>query len=294
MPHTYTPSRVDKLGLPVQFFSEDRYIGYREADLRKPYAHYFKPEPLPIQAHVRSALKNGPVQKEQVTPLDRVANEMSKPGYLELETGFGIAADGMACVACLTDMPGVEPHMWQWWFGWHMKESARYKLWHPAAHVFTMPGEQRSDDDSLTDQQKYIGNVSYIDEYIGKQLMRLAVRFVAPAVLGFGDPESNSVSRANTREDVTIVGRGGSSLAPVTAAWLIHQVRRTPTGSEMRSRFYLGPPVVMKDVIVRDGTPPKESSSEPGPLDLLEHCATEMNHLASFLPELYREFGPTS
>lgn len=31
--------------------------------------------------------------------------------------------------------------------------------------------------------------------------------------------------------------------------------------------------------------------AEPDPADLLEHCGTEMNHLAGFLPGLYAEFG---
>jgi hypothetical protein len=281
----YQPTVTDQRGLPPLFHSEERYVGYRDADEKRPYAHFFKPEPLPIQAHARAALKAGPVGPERVIPLARLAHAMSRPGYLALETGFGIGADGMACVACLTDMPGVEPAMWQWWFGWHLKESARYKLWHPAAHVFTMPGEQRSDDPLLSLTQKYVGNVSYIDEYIGGRMMRLAVRFVPPSTLGFDEGEQDA-----KLDSVTIIGRGGPSLAPVTAVWLIHQVRRTPEGSEMRSRFYIGPPVPLIGVPAASALP-GDPPPEPGPLDLLEHCATEMNHLASFLPELYREFG---
>ncbi len=63
-------------------------------------------------------------------------------------------------------------------------------------------------------------------------------------------------------------------------AQLIHAVRRTPWGSEMRSRFIQ--PAGVVELI--------------GPA-LLDHCYTEMTHLASFLPHLHAQVnarGPTS
>ena len=207
---------------------------------------------------------------------------MAQRERLALETGFGLGSDGTACVACLTKMPNVEPIMWQWWFGWHLAESARYKLWHPTAHVFTTPGRAVTNTLVTANAQSYVGNVSYIDEYIGLRLMRLAVRFVSPSLLGFADPSPDCV---------TIVARGGPSLAPVSAVWLIHQVRRTSAGAELRSRFYIGPPVPLIGVEPPRNTGSDVVQAEPSPIDLLEHCGTEMNHLASFLPDLYHEFG---
>ncbi len=46
-------------------------------------------------------------------------------------------------VACATDMPGVRPQMIDWWFGWHVSDHQRYKLWHPRAHTRTRPKKSR-------------------------------------------------------------------------------------------------------------------------------------------------------
>lgn len=287
----YVASELDQMGPPPAFTSEERYLGYRQADWNKPYAHFFRPQLLPLLPHVKAALHSSPAPTGDVAPLARVALEMSQPGYQSLETGFGQGADGFGCIACLTEMPEVDPCMWQWWFGWHLAESARYKLWHPGAHVFTAPGRPLGKNAMGGEACAYIGNVSYIEEYIGKRLMRLAVRFTPPTVLGFAEA---------TPECVTIVARGGPSLAPVTGVWLIHQVRRTARGSEMRSRFYIGEPQPLVGLLpgaipLPQGKPhPQKPQAEPAPADLLEHCSTEMNHLASFLPELYREFGACS
>ena len=56
----YTTTDIDKRGPPQAFFEEERYVGYRAIDHAKPYARYFRPEPLPMQAHVVAALRAGP------------------------------------------------------------------------------------------------------------------------------------------------------------------------------------------------------------------------------------------
>jgi len=52
-----------------------------------------------------------------------------------LQDGVVRNRDGILVVACLTEMPNVTPAMWDWWFGWHLPSSERYRLWHPKAHV---------------------------------------------------------------------------------------------------------------------------------------------------------------
>ncbi len=206
-------------------------------------------------------------------------------------------------VSVLTDMPGVTAAMWDWWFGWHSEESARYKLWHPEAHQFSTLGENRSADRSLTDRQRYQDNVSYVDEYIGPTLQKLAIWFCKPSSAGFDE-----------RPDSTVIcARVGSSEIPVAAGWLFHQVRRTDRGAEMRSRFFLGYPEILSlpanavanpnaaRLLTNHLTKPLLRKSVAarvlsGVTDeagraLFEHCAAEMNHLAHFLPELYTRFG---
>jgi hypothetical protein len=52
-----------------------------------------------------------------------------------LEDGWVLTQDGGMRVSVRTDMPGVTPAMVDWWFGWHGDAAAKYKLWHPQAHV---------------------------------------------------------------------------------------------------------------------------------------------------------------
>ncbi len=137
----------------------------------------------PIQAHVRDALLGGMAPPEHGYDMDDAARMLARPGYHHMETGWTRLDNGVTAIACRTDMPGVTAAMWDWWFGWHGGDSARYKLWCPDAHQFSAVGDDRSADRSLTDRQRYIGNVSYADEYLGGILHRLTIRFVDPARL---------------------------------------------------------------------------------------------------------------
>ena len=161
--------------------------------------------------------------------------------------------------------------------------------------------DDRSADRSLTYRQRYRENVSFVDEYIGGTLSRLAIRFVDPAHLGFTEKPGYTV----------IAGLGPSPLAPVSTGWVVHQVRPTDDGCEMRSRFWIAPGELLDlpassmadhparlltNKAVRPLAKPLLPRVAPRLLptsfgyDLLFHCASEMNHLASFLPDLYAEF----
>ena len=63
------------------------------------------------------------------------APSLDNEGYQQTENGYGTLREGGIQVSVRTDMPGVTPAMWEWWFGWHGSDSRRYKLWHPRAHV---------------------------------------------------------------------------------------------------------------------------------------------------------------
>jgi DAPG hydrolase PhiG domain len=299
----YTPSTADRAPIPDRYAREERYLGYRDADRAQPYAKYFHPTIAPVQAQAVEAIAAGRLPAELGYGIDEAAARLSRPGYDPVETGYVRTADGKLMIAVRTDMPGVRAEMWDWWFGWHGTESARYKLWHPTAHVFTAVGDDRSRDRDLTDRQRYIGNVSYVDEYVGHEFNRLTVRFVDPRNLGFDEPGPGHT---------VIAARGGTSTAPVAFAWLIHQVQATADGSEMRSRFFVGDTRVLS--LPRHSFASAAGSVLTGPVGrilepalgrlaapdpdvfgpaLLMHCAQEMNHLARFLPQLYEEFAGT-
>jgi hypothetical protein len=222
----------------------------------------------------------------------RAANELLEPGYLAMENGYARLDDATLYVAALTPMPGVTGEMIDWWFAWHGEESARYQLWHPRDHVsarwrrpVTCAGGEREQW-----KQLYRSNVSEVDEYVGSSLMRLSIAFTEPT-------DYLDVSRlAASGTDTVICARTYSRKENVAAGHVLHQIRSTSDGVEMRSRFWLADfdtsnlPVIgpllqpllnsrsMRRTLVRDGFG----------RDLLLHCAEEMAHLAEFLPELFQ------
>lgn len=253
-----------------------------------PYAAYLRPV-RPADSHVEEAIAAGPIPAREVPPRAGLGTELGASGYAAVETGYGRTRRGELWVACLTRMPGVDPSDWDWWFGWHSTESERYRLWHPDAHRFAALRDDRSGLPQGADRERYVGNTSYVDEVIGGHLDQLAISFFDPARLG--------IDRAAI-DGTVICGRVGTSLAPLNVGYVIHGVRRTAEGSEMRSRFYLGRPGVRRPDVraavraLRRGPIPPRSPRFPlsfGP-HLLRHCAEEMQHLAGFLPELRAEF----
>ncbi len=265
-----------------------RQLGWSEADLAsKPYARFLNPQLAPLQDHIRVALHRGPVP-EPLLPRIEAASENLFGSAPVLEDGFALTTDGAMHVTARTDMPGVTPAMIDWWFGWHSDSPERYKLWHPQAHVHAAwlappPAGSRG-------RARYVGNTAIVDEYIGGNLIRAAIRFVNPETLGFTDP-----SLDNPEQATIVCARTGLGDFPIDVGYLAHQVRRTATGSEMRSRFWIGGryatgrggPVVA--VLARAGRlvmRPTEADARA----LFVHCAEEMQHLASFLPGIFGEF----
>jgi len=194
------------------------------------------------------------------------------PGYLPLETGIARTSTGALSVAVLTQWPDTDPEMIDWWFGWHLASTERYKLWHPQAHYFSQPRFDLSDVPGLTDRQRYVDNTSWVDEYISFLPSRLAITFHDPADIGLGSEALEAAGYGTVVCAVVTDSDHGHELSR-----LVHAVRRTNFGCEMRSRFIFGPEI--PDLI--------------GPL-MLDHCWTEMTHLASFLPKLHAHVASSS
>jgi hypothetical protein len=184
-------------------------------------------------------------------------------------------------------MPGVTPAMWDWWFAWHGSEGLRYKLWHPQAHVDV------GWEDGRNDLAHYIGRVSNVVEYVGPELMRLKIRFIAPADVGLDE------QRLKQNGEVAICARVGLAGLPFETAWLVHHIRPVAGGSEMRTRIWIagdnirprGMPGGVGRVIGRLAGLTQPIKHEQV-TELMVHDAQEMNHLAAILPDLYKTFGP--
>jgi len=265
-----------------------RHLGWSDSDLAsKPYARFLDPHIAPLPEHIRSALDRGPLPEPLLPPFAAAAENLfgAAPAF---EDGFALTAEGAMHVAARTDLPGVTPAMIDWWFGWHSDSPERYKLWHPQAHVHAAwlspppPGTRG--------RARYVGHTSIVDEYIGSGLIRAAIRFVDPKPLGFVDPSLDDPEQATI-----VCARTGLGDFPIDVGYLAHHVRRTGSGSQMRSRFWIGGPYAagrggpLAAILARAArqvVAPTEADARA----LLVHCAEEMQHLVSFLPTLYAEF----
>ncbi|MEM7740431.1 MAG: hypothetical protein AAF225_06490 [Pseudomonadota bacterium] len=264
----------------------DQGLGYSESErTHGRYAAFYDPDLRPLQPQVAEALLIGHQAQELFPPIGD-ARSLLEPGYWPVETGFTRASDVSIRMFCLTDMPGVSPQMWDWWFGWHGCEAQRYKLWHPKAHVSAQWADGRDDE-------AYIGRTSLITEFLGAEKKKASIRFVRPARLGLDE------DRLDRQGEVAICARVGMQGSPVNAGWLLHQLRPTAGGCEMRSRMWLGGdntsigenPGPLRRGLAKALRRPG-SLMLPDPAELLVHNAQEMAHLAGFLPRLYKAFGP--
>lgn len=264
----------------------DNYIGYKQADYTTAHARFYDETIIPIALPISKALNASPYPSEKLLPLEN-APFLMENGYFDVENGYSLVADGSARVAVLTDMPDVWPQMWDWWFGWHGNLANKYKLWHPKAHL-----DARWKDGNQT-LESYIGRTSLIEEYIGTTLEKAAIQFIEPTTLGF-----KAADLTDKNKVVFICARLGYAHFPLDFGYLVHQIRQTGKGAEMRSRFWIGGPHIqlrMKGFIpnlISKFIRSVKRIPEKQAIDLLTHCSEEMNHLAAFLPQLYAQYHP--
>jgi hypothetical protein len=248
----------------------------------------FQPDDMlqPLPEHVTDALEHGWADPAKALNLED-ANDLLEPGYLSLENGYARLADGKIHVACLTKMPGVNGRMINWWFGW-MINTTHYKWWHPQAHVWSDFEQGIEGRNNNPDDANYVGDAHLVHEIIGSETNKLRIEFKDPSE--YLDTSRFKVANVGT----AICARPGYLDKPVKIGHMIHFIRDTVDGCEMRSRFWtgdieIGIPVlgaflgkIMNTRIVRMKLLPEILGKE-----LLIHCAEEMNHLAGFLPDLF-------
>ncbi|MEO1437491.1 MAG: FAD-binding protein, partial [Bacteroidota bacterium] len=259
------------------------YLGYRAEDLQSEYTSFLIDDMVEIQDHVKANAETA-APWEAFLPLQEMT-KLEQSGDLKKETGYSVKADGSIVVAVKTLMPNTTPQMWDWWFGWHGSDNKRYKLWHPDAHLSATWEDGKSDN-------CYIGRTSIIKEYIGSTALDAAIQFKSPLEFGFSHDAIN-----HPENGVYICAKIGHPQFPVDYGYLVHQVRVTPQGTEMRSRFWMSGQFVSARTdnflnkaavnILKKFKALPDSFAQ----DLMLHCAEEMTHLASILPDLYQEYG---
>jgi hypothetical protein len=89
-----------------------------EKNMQYPFSETdFRPDETleALPEHIEAALADGPARPQDGLPLEK-ADDLLKPGYLPLETGYTRLPNGQLQVACLTKMPGCKGRMINWWF----------------------------------------------------------------------------------------------------------------------------------------------------------------------------------
>lgn len=182
------------------------------------------------------------------------ANKLLEPGYSSLETGYYRLVDNQILVAALTRMPGCDGEMVDWWFG-YLDDSAKYRMWCPKDHLELEIQGPRP-------MGQYIKTSLMITRRMGESVKRSQMRFHDPSdFLSSYDP--------SIHQDITVICANVYTPEKVLESRIIHCVRNTDFGCEMRSRLWL------------------VNETDDTATDMMTHCLEEMGNLAVFLPDLF-------
>lgn len=254
-----------------------------EEEKKLSYAKYYDLPMTPIPEDKLAILAAGPLSEEQMLPIEE-RGKLFDEGYFETEAGYGVFENGTAYVANCTQMPGVTPEMFEWWFAWHGLEDMRYRIWDPEDHYYArQQNRERALDASLPMRERTWETVHEVLEDIGPGPDKLILEFRDPAVMGYDREKVGSKYCASM---MTANGHG-SKPGEGVAAVMTHMIRKTADGVELRSRFWIGYQIV-------DGKPVKlvpDGVKVPVevPKGLFAHNIKEFTHLAAILPQLYAE-----
>jgi hypothetical protein len=257
-----------------------------EAEKARPYAKYYHKEMAEIPAADLEKVNAGPVDPAKATTVQS-RNELMKPGYLEVETGYTVMPDGSGFAATLVRMPGVTPAMLDWWFNWHPLEGLRYAMWCPVAHtdISVKDPARHLDSSGVPLQERNYGSTHYpVEGFNVASSQGVAIEFFSPRDFGldldmFKEPEISRAYCANVILDML--------KTPFNV--FFHAIREIEGGVEYRSRYWLG-------YTMKKGVPKRVKRPLPFKMSDLArnnclHSLIEYNNLASFLPQLYEEMG---
>lgn len=255
-----------------------------EEEKKRPYARYYHKELAEIPAEDLAAVNAGPVDPAAATTIQG-RNDLMKPGYLEVETGYTVMPDGSGFAATLVEMPGVTPEMLDWWFNWHPLEGLRYALWCPVAHtdISVKDPARHLDSSGVPLRERNYGSTHYpVEGFSIESSQKVWIEFFSPQDFGldmslFKEPGISRAYCANVILD----------LLKTPFNTFFHAVREVDGGVECRSRYWLG-------YTMKYGVPVRVKCPLPyRMIDLARnnclHSLIEYNNLASFLPQLYEE-----
>lgn len=258
-----------------------------DEERQHPLAKYWY-RTAPIAEDVLQALRSGPVTKDRILHWNE-RTKLSDPGDLPVENGWCMLDDGSGFVAVRTKFPGCTAAMIDWWFEWAQRgENIRYKIWYPGAH-FAMAQQPTPDAVRSPGDKAYWGMSRFPVEDVGMGVARLRLDFYNPRDFGFkNEPVGGTI----------LCARVGFAEGWFKHSEFIHHVRPVQGGVEMRSRFWMarhpeamaGGQGFLGALMQLD--PLKKRMLKPDAAKgMAFHCAQEYSQLASFLPELYAQYG---
>lgn len=280
---------------PVAYFpiaTQRQFEKNRDRIRGKAYEGYFSGE-LRLNEEVLPALRGPMDPSDALSP--REINALLDPGYHRVENGFCELADGSAYVASRVPLPGCTGEMYQWWFWWHAVEPERYTLWYPYNHVAVRPRDREVlTRPGLTNEQRYVGTIHDVVEFIGPELMDISIRFVDPSELGLDTSRlasSGIVAQACARVALRRLG--------IEAVTMVHLARKTDEGLEQRSRYWIGHDARLRllgasvpvDAIGATLGIKRRLAGQRVAYEQLLHDQIEFTHLSTFLADLHRRFG---
>ena len=198
--------------------------------------------------------------------------------------------DGSGYVAVRTFFPGATSEMIDWWFEWAQREEdIRYKIWYPGAH-YAMSEAPTPGAPEYVNPKPYWGKSRFPVEDVGIGVAQLRLDFVPPYEFGFSELPENTTMLAV---------RVGIANGIIKTTDMIHYVRPFEGGVEMLSRFWIGRELEAMSGglgllagLANTRFFKQRLIPHKLPQELALHCANEYSQLASFLPELYRRYGP--
>jgi phloretin hydrolase len=241
-----------------------------------------QPEPSVLEA-----IEAGPADPAAALALKDAAR-LLEPAPLAVETGWCTLPDGVGFVAVRTAMPRVSGEMVDWWFDWHPRESLRYRVWHPRAHVansLQAPVRAR--------EKAHWGAVHRPVEDIGLGVVHARIAFRAPSEMGMpGDGLDDE------RVATIVCGEVGDERRHVRHTPMFHVFLRDGDGVVLRSSFWLGaalrpygPLGGAGERVLNNRFTRRAMLAQGVPRALATHCAEEYANLAALLPELYERFA---
>jgi hypothetical protein len=239
---------------------------------------------------VLDAIAAGPIEPSAALAR-RDIDRLTDPAPLAAETGWCRRLDdGSGYVAVRTAMPAVSAEMVDWWFDWHPRDGARYRLWHPLAH------ETNSVDPPKAPRAKpFWGTVHHPVEDVGTGMRRVRIEFKPPSELGFASDHLDTPGVATI-----VCGYAGDEALRVAHTVMAHVFLEAEEGVVLRSAFWLGGRIrpyapapiaaIAAPLLDLPAVRQRAIPTEVAPA-LARHCADEYANLATLLPELYERFG---